>query len=104
MTRARSTAIVSQEAPVTEYESGVKEAIDNVAHALVDVAGALCYEAATRYVGTASEQRDIAAVMFHTAQKRFGGQKYDGEPIGEMGMRELDALWTKLTGGRPRRP
>lgn len=86
-----------------EYGSVVADAMNNVADAMTDVAAALCYEAATRYVGTAGEQRQIAAVMFHTGRQRFGGVKYDGRKIEEMDIPELDALWQKLTGGRPKR-
>jgi hypothetical protein len=81
----------------------VSEIASEIASALQDVAAALCYEAATRYVGTAGEQRQIAATMFHTAQKRFGGVKYDGQRIEEMDIRQLDQLWNKLIQGRGKR-
>ena len=94
--RRRKQAIVERAKPVSEIAS-------EIAEALTDVAAALCFDAATKYEGTAGEQRQIAACMFHTGQKRFGGVKYDGRPIGNMDVPELDALWQKLIGGRKRR-
>jgi hypothetical protein len=41
--------------------------------------------------------------MFHTCQKRFGGVKYDGKKLEQMDVPELDALWQRLIGGRPRK-
>lgn len=81
----------------------VPEIASEIADALQDVAAALCYSAATRYNGTAGEQRQIAATMFHIGQKRFGGVKYDGERIEDMDTRQLDALWNKLIQGRGKR-
>jgi hypothetical protein len=94
MSRARKRHIV---------EADVNETASLVADALQDVAAAICFDAATKYEGTAGEQRQIAAVMFHTAQKRFGGIKYDGQSIDKLDVPELDALWQKLIGGRKRR-
>jgi hypothetical protein len=86
-----------------DYVSEVAQAIERLADAGDSIAAALCYEAATRYIGTAGEQRQIAATMFHTAKRKFGGVKYDGERIEAMDVRTLDALWQKLISGRMKR-
>jgi hypothetical protein len=95
MSRIRK-ALILKAKPVSETASLIAEA-------LTDVAAALCFDAATKYQGTAGEQRQIAAVMFHTCQKRFGGVKYDGKKLEQMDVPELDALWQRLIGGRPRK-
>jgi hypothetical protein len=92
-----------RKARILERASAVPEIASEIADALTDVAAALCFDAATKYIGTAGEQRQIAATMFHTCQKRFGGVKYDGQKIEDMDIRELDALWQKLIGGRGKR-
>jgi hypothetical protein len=88
------------EASVSETASEIAEGLHAVSEAMTDVAGVLAYHAATQYNGTAGEQRQIAAVMFHTACKRFGGVKYDGRKIEDFDLAELDALWIKMTGGK----
>lgn len=96
MSRARKLAIHRK-------ASGVSEIASEIASALEDVAAALCFDAATKYIGTAGEQRQIAGVMFHTCQKRFGGVKYDGQPINKATIDQLDAMWDKLISGRAKR-
>jgi len=81
----------------------VPDVASQIAEALTDVAAALCFEAATKYEGTAGEQRQIAGVMFQIAQKRFGGVKYDGIPIDRATIEQLDSMWKKLIDGRRRR-
>jgi len=97
MTRSRKALILR------DQEAGMSEAAAEIAEALTDVAAAICFDAATKYQGTVGEQRQIAAVMFHTAQKRFGGIKYEGKRIEDADIQTLDAMWQKLIGGRPRR-
>jgi hypothetical protein len=96
MSTARKTAIVRKANPVSETASVI-------ADALSDVAAALCFDAATKYEGTAGEQRQIAGVMFHIAQKRFGGIKYDGQAIDQASIEQLDKMWKSLIEGRKRR-
>lgn len=96
MSYARKRLIIRRANPVSETASVIADAIS-------DLAAAICFDAATKYQGTAGEQRQIAATMFHVCQKRFGGLKYDGQKIEDMDMRALDALWQKLIGARPRR-
>lgn len=96
MSRARKFQIVRKAEPVSETAS-------MIADALSDVAAALCFEAATKYQGTAGEQRQIAGVMFHICQKRFGGIKYDGERIDQASIEMLDKMWKSLIDGRKRR-
>jgi hypothetical protein len=86
-----------------ERAPAVPEIASEIAEALTDVAAALCYDAATKYEGTAGEQRQIAATMFRIAQKRFQGVRHEGEHIAEMDMPELAALWDRLITGRKRR-
>jgi hypothetical protein len=81
----------------------VVEIASEIAEALTDVAAALCFDAATKYEGTAGEQRQIAGVMFQIAQKRFGGVKYDGVAIDQATIEQLDRMWKGLIDGRKRR-
>ena len=95
---ARKREIIAQAGGLA---SEIAEALNNVAEGLTDIAAAMAYQAATQYDGmTAGEKRQTAGVIFHTACQRFGGVKYDGTPISDADVAQLDAMWTKLTGGK----
>lgn len=94
MSSARKRAIV--EATVPEIASVVADALDRLTDEVAAVAGALSYMAASKHSGTAGEQRLLGGVIYHTARQRFGGLKYDGEPIDQMTIDSLDKLMRKL--------
>ena len=96
MSRARKRLILERAEPVTEMASVVADALDRLADEVAGVAGALSYLAASKHSGTAGEQRQLGAVIYHTAIKRFGGLKYDGEPIDQMTIDNLDKAFRKL--------
>jgi hypothetical protein len=96
MSRFRKRLIIQRAEPVSETASIIAEALQ-------DVAAALCFEAATKYIGTAGEQRQIAAVMFHTCQKRFGGVNYAGQKISHADVETLERMWKQIIENRPRR-
>ena len=89
---------------VSEIAAAFRYAGDNFA----TLAGIMAYVAAAEHTETAGEQRQLAAVMFHTAAKQFGGVKYDGQQIDQATIDELDEMWAKffridpkkLKGGR----
>lgn len=94
--RARKLAIIEKAEPVPETASLIAEA-------LTDVAAALCFDAATKYEGTAGEQRQIAGVMFQIAQRRFRDVKVNGEKLCSADAEMLEKMWRTLIDGRKRR-
>lgn len=98
MTRARKAEIVRKAANVSE-----SPVASEIAQALTDVAAALCFDAATKYEGTAGEQRQIAGVMFQIAQRRFQDVKVDGVKLDKASTDQLEAMWRNLIDGRKRR-
>jgi hypothetical protein len=108
MSRARSKAIIEKAEPVSETASQIADALHAVSESFLTCAGIFAYVAAAEHSGTAGEQRQLAAVMFHTAKLKFGGVKYDGQRIDEATISELDDMWCrffridpkKLKGGR----
>jgi hypothetical protein len=74
----------------------VADALQAIADELAGIGGALSYLAASKHSGTAGEQRILGAVIYQTALKRFGGLKYDGEPIDQATIESLDKMMRKL--------
>jgi hypothetical protein len=72
MNRARKHLIVLQEAPVTEFEHGVADAINNLADAVRTVAGVFASVAAQEHSADLPSQRDMASVIYADAHQRFG--------------------------------
>lgn len=105
MSRARKARILERVEPVSEtaVASEIADAIHRLADAcygmkdeLSGIAGALSYLAAAKHSGTAGEQRQLGAVIYQTSVKRFGGLKYDGEPIDQMTIESLDKAFRKM--------
>jgi hypothetical protein len=96
MSRARSRAIVERAEVVPEIASEIAEALNRLADECAGIAGALSYLAAGKHSGTAGEQRQLGAVIYHTSVQRFGGVKYDGDPIDKQTIDELDKTFRKL--------
>jgi hypothetical protein len=108
----RSTAakarIIGRAKPVSEIASEIGDKLQAVSESFLTLAGIAAYIAASEHTATAGEQRQLAAVMFHTARQRFGGVKYDGALIDQSTINELDEMWCqffkidrkKLRGGR----
>jgi hypothetical protein len=103
MSRIRKARILEGAQPVSEYESAAREGMESIAAALIDVAASLCFEAATKYQGTAGEQRQIAGTMFQVAQRRFKGLKVDGVKLDDATADQLEKMWRGLIDGRKRR-
>lgn len=80
--------------------SEIADGLKAVADEFLTLAGVGAYLAASRHSDTAGEQRQLAAVIFQTARLKFGGVKYDGRKIEEADIAQLDALWSKMTGGK----
>jgi hypothetical protein len=76
--------------------SELADSLNAAADGFLTLAGVIAYGAASEHSETAGEQRQLAAVIFHTASKRFGGVKYDGQRIEDADIGELDAMWCKL--------
>ena len=98
MTRARKalivrTSAVSETAPSA---SVIGDGLQAVATAFDRLTGVMAYLAALEHSETAGEQRQLAAVIYQTAAKRFGGVKYDGQPIDQATIDQLDAMWAKF--------
>ena len=70
MSRARKALIVL-EAPVTEFEHGVAESINNLADAVRTVGAVFASVAAGMNTDTVGDQRNMAGVIFADAQVRF---------------------------------
>lgn len=91
-----------------EMASEIADALHRVAESFETFAGIVAYIAAAEHSGTAGEQRQLAAVMTHTARQKFGGVKFDGQQIDQATINELDDMWCrffkvdrkKLRGGR----
>jgi hypothetical protein len=96
MSTARKRAIVRRANPVTEIASEIAEAINRLADECAGIAGALSYLAAGEHSDTAGRQRELGAVIYRTAILRFGGVKYDGEPIDRMTIESCDKSLRKL--------
>lgn len=95
MTASRKYRIL-REAPVNDVASEIADALNHVADELAGIAGALSYLAASKHSETAGEQRILAGVVYHTAVQRFGGLKYDGDPIDQMTIDDLAKTFRKL--------
>lgn len=104
MSRARKAAIVRTR-PVSEMAvaSEIADAIHRLADAchgikdeLAGIGGALSYQAAAKHSGTAGEQRILGGAIYHTSIQRFGGVKYDGEPIDQKTIDELAKMMRAL--------
>ena len=96
MSRTRKRLILERAEPVTEIASVVADALDRLTDEVAAVAGALSYLAAAKHSGTAGEQRILGGVIYHTGKQRFGGVKYDGEPIDQMTIDSLEKTFRKL--------
>jgi hypothetical protein len=94
--RSRKQAIVERASAVPEIASEIAEALHRVADTFETFGCIMAYCAAADMAETAGEQRQLAAVMFATAKQRFGGVKYDGQPITEANIDELDAMWCRF--------
>ena len=81
----------------------VSDAIEAHTNEVAALSGAVAYLAAMEHAGTAGEQRQLAACIYHTSKMRFGGVKYDGQLIENMTIEELDRMWLKMTGKRLRK-
>jgi hypothetical protein len=79
-----------------ETASEIADAIHRLADECAGIAGALSYLAAAKHSGTAGEQRLLGAVIYQTSIQRFGGLKYDGEPIDQMTIDDLAKTFRKL--------
>ena len=97
---ARKQLIVRKASPVSEIASEIAEALNRAADELAGIAGSLAYIAASKHSGTAGEQRQLAAVIYETGVRRFGGIKYDGEPIDQATVDELGKMWRKMMAGK----
>jgi hypothetical protein len=93
---AQKARIVERAEPVPEIASEIGDALRAVSDSFLTFAGIAAYIAASEHSETAGEQRQLAAVMFHTAAKRFGGVKYDGQHIDQATIEELDAMWCQF--------
>lgn len=93
---ARKKRIVEKARPVSEMASEIADALRALTDEVAAVGGALAYLAASKHSGTAGEQRQLGAVIYHTSIKRFGGVKYDGEQIDQMTIDSLDKTFRKL--------
>lgn len=93
---ARKFAIAAEGGPAAE----IADALYAVADELAGIRCALSYLAATQYEGTGGEQRLLAATISETAKIRFAKVKDGNQAIDGMDMTELDALWSRLTGGK----
>ncbi len=102
MSSARKALIIREARPVSEIASEIADALGRVAEELCAISGSLAYIAAETHSETAGEQRELAAVIYHTARKRFGGIKYDGVEIGKATIEQLDKMWLKMLGSKPR--
>ena len=92
--RARKAQIRVKAVP--EIASEIAGALDRVSDSFLTFAGIAAYIAAAEHTETAGEQRQLAAVMFHTARQKFGGVKYDGQHIDQATIEELDAMWCRF--------
>jgi hypothetical protein len=81
---------------VPEIASELAEALHRCADELAGIGGSLAYLAAASPQRTAGEQRQLAAVIYHTAIQKFGGVKYDGDPIDQKTIDELGTTFRKL--------
>lgn len=105
---ARKAQIIERAEPVSEIASEIGDRLQAVSESFLTCAGIFAYIAAAEHSSTAGEQRQLAAVMFHTARQRFGGVKFDGARIDQQTIDELDEMWCKffkvdrkkLRGGR----
>jgi hypothetical protein len=95
MSRSRKYRIL-REAPVNDVASEIADALNHVADELAGIAGALSYLAAGKHSDTAGEQRLLGGVIYHTSIQRFGGLKYDGDPIDQMTIDDLAKTFRKL--------
>lgn len=72
MNRVRKRLILERAEAVPDYEGSVADAMGNLADAARTLAGAICTAAAAAHTKTPGEQRDMAAVFFDDATRRFG--------------------------------
>lgn len=98
MSTARKARIVERANPMSEtaVASEIADAIHHLADECAGIAGALAYLAASKHSDSAGRQRELGAVIYHTSVQRFGGVRYDGEPICQMTIDELTTLMRKL--------
>jgi hypothetical protein len=97
--RSRKLRIL-QEATVSESPaSEIAEALHRCADELAGIGGALAYIAAAEHSDNAGRQRELGGVIYRTATLRFGGVKYDGEPIDRMTIENCDKALRKLLRG-----
>ena len=69
---ARKALIVRKASPVSEFESDVRQGMDNIADAVRTLAGVFASLAAGQHTTGGSNQRDMASVIYADAQERFG--------------------------------
>lgn len=91
-TSARKYACHRKVPAVSEIASQIGGGLLALAEAVETHACIMAYLAAAEHTRTAGEQRQLAAVMFQTARKRFGGVKYDGLRIEDLDLEGLDAI------------
>ena len=99
MSRARKALIVREASPVSETAfaaSEIADAIHRLADECAGIAGALSYLAASKHSTTAGDQRLLGGAIYHTSVQRFGGVKYDGEPIDQKTIDDLAKMMRSL--------
>jgi hypothetical protein len=69
---ARKASILERAEPVSEYESDVRQGMDNIADAVRTLAGVMASVAAGMHGDTPGRQREMAGVIYADAQERFG--------------------------------
>jgi hypothetical protein len=94
--RIRKRLILERAGPVSEIASELVAALNRCADELAGIGGALAYIGAQKHSGTAGEQRLLGGVIYHTSVQRFGGVKYDGDPIDQMTIDDLARTFRKL--------
>lgn len=96
MNRARSRAIVLQEAPVTEVASEIGEALRAVADAINTLAGVGAWCAAAEHSDTHGRQSQMAAVIMRFAKEGFYSQKVNGDKVCEADEEKVRAMLLAL--------
>ena len=69
---ARKASILERAEPVSEYESDVRQGMDNIADAVRTLAGVMASVAAGMHTERLGDQRNMAGVIYADAQERFG--------------------------------
>jgi phosphopantothenoylcysteine synthetase/decarboxylase len=77
---------------VSEYESAVANAMNNVADAIRTLAGVAASIAAAAHTENTYDQRQMAAVIFQDAQERFA------DPLKKISKRKRDEMARWIDG------